>query len=318
VALAGIQQVGRNVGTNYLAGQKLPICVFDIDTNLADGALATTLLYHDFWSAIASGAKGVGIWSSFYMTAALRAQANVAASQITGSEQLGDVILNGVDASNVGFNITSGTTQTVSYASVSYPSLNVLAKVRNGNLYVIAVNSTDQTITANINSLPTSGSSATVLFQSRSLPVSGASVSDTFPAWGVNIYKLPLDTGTAPATPAGLSGTSPSGCEIDLSWTASTGATTYNIKRSTVNGGPYQTVATAVTGTSYSDSTLASSTPYYYVISAVNIYGESANSAQAAATTQVWTRMNDTTPAIIYGGATTYSANGTNGNIGYT
>jgi fibronectin type 3 domain-containing protein len=89
-----------------------------------------------------------------------------------------------------------------------------------------------------------------------------------------------------PAVPTGLAATAASSSQINLGWTASSGATSYNIKRATVSGGPYTTVATGVTGTTYNNTGLTASTTYYYVVSAVNGGGESANSAQASATTQ--------------------------------
>jgi fibronectin type 3 domain-containing protein len=88
----------------------------------------------------------------------------------------------------------------------------------------------------------------------------------------------------APATPTGLSA-SPSGKKkIQLTWTASAGATSYNIKRALVSGGPYTAIATGVTTTSYLNTGLTTGTTYYYVVSAVNGSGESANSSQASAT----------------------------------
>ena len=88
-----------------------------------------------------------------------------------------------------------------------------------------------------------------------------------------------------PAAPTGLTATAVSANQINLSWTASSGATSYNVKRATVSGGPYTTVATGVTTTSYSNTGLTGGTTYYYVVSAVNTGGEGANSAQASATT---------------------------------
>lgn len=42
--------------------------------------------------------------------------------------------------------------------------------------------------------------------------------------------------------------------KIDLNWTQVSGATSYNVKRSTTAGGPYTTIATSETGTTYTDS----------------------------------------------------------------
>ncbi|MCU6795140.1 hypothetical protein OB236_23825 [Paenibacillus sp. WQ 127069] len=74
--------------------------------------------------------------------------------------------------------------------------------------------------------------------------------------------------------------------KVSLNWTASTGATSYNIKRATTAGGPYTTVATNVYGSPYTDTTVTNGTTYYYVVTAVNAGGESGNSNEASATPQ--------------------------------
>jgi fibronectin type 3 domain-containing protein len=86
----------------------------------------------------------------------------------------------------------------------------------------------------------------------------------------------------APAPPAGLTA-SPGNAQVTLKWTASNGATSYNIKRSTTNGGPYATISTS-TSASALDSAVTNGTAYYYVVTAVNASGESSNSAQVNAT----------------------------------
>jgi hypothetical protein len=68
-----------------------------------------------------------------------------------------------------------------------------------------------------------------------------------------------------------------------LSWSASSGATSYNVKRSATSGGPYTTIASP-TIASYTDTGVTNGTTYYYVVSAVNTSGESANSSQVNAT----------------------------------
>jgi hypothetical protein len=87
---------------------------------------------------------------------------------------------------------------------------------------------------------------------------------------------------TAPAAPLNLTATG-GNQQISLAWTASTGATSYNVKRAATNGGPYTTVASPA-GTSYTDTTVTNGTTYYYVVTAVSTSGESANSNLASAT----------------------------------
>lgn len=90
-------------------------------------------------------------------------------------------------------------------------------------------------------------------------------------------------TTAVPPVPAGLSATA-GNARVDLSWAAAAGAGSYNVKRSTTSGGPYTTIATGVTGTTYADTTVSNGTTYYYVVSAVNACAESANSSQVSAT----------------------------------
>ena len=85
-----------------------------------------------------------------------------------------------------------------------------------------------------------------------------------------------------PAVPTGLAATA--GIEqATLSWQPVNYATTFIVGRATVSGGPYTTVAT-VRGTGYLDTDLVGGTNYYYVVSATNSAGRSANTAQVSAT----------------------------------
>lgn len=90
------------------------------------------------------------------------------------------------------------------------------------------------------------------------------------------------DFSTAPGIPSGLTATATSG-QIGLTWTAASGATGYNIKRSETDGGPYTNLGTS-TSLAYADTAVTTGTTYYYVITATNAAGESANSNQASAT----------------------------------
>ncbi|MEY4917472.1 MAG: hypothetical protein RL616_1385 [Verrucomicrobiota bacterium] len=84
-----------------------------------------------------------------------------------------------------------------------------------------------------------------------------------------------------PAAPTGLAAL-PGHNQVVLSWSASSEATSYFVKRASVNGGPYSAIANPV-ATTYTDTTAVNGTTYYYVVSATNSVGESANSAQVTA-----------------------------------
>jgi poly(hydroxyalkanoate) depolymerase family esterase len=85
--------------------------------------------------------------------------------------------------------------------------------------------------------------------------------------------------------PSGLTAAAISASQINLTWNALTNATSYNVKRSTTNGGPYSIIAGVVAATNYSDTGLAGGTVFYYTVSAVVSGSETPNSAQASATT---------------------------------
>jgi fibronectin type 3 domain-containing protein len=73
----------------------------------------------------------------------------------------------------------------------------------------------------------------------------------------------------APGKPGNLS-VAPTTNEVKLTWDAASGATSYSIKRATVSGGPYTTVASDIEGTTYMDAATSAGGPYYYVVTSRN------------------------------------------------
>ncbi len=203
VAESGVHAValaGATIGSNYLSGQKTVVAVLYL-ADPGNGLLPSPAQsYHDIWSAIASGAQGISVWAYWHgvhdnpvLTNNLN-QFNLAASQISGSE-IGRVILYGKPNPNASFAVTSGPTNTDSFLpgdgyTWQYPSLNVLCQTWSNGVYVFAVNSTSNTVAANITNLPATTGPATLPFERRSVPVSGRGISDTFPPWGVHVYKM--------------------------------------------------------------------------------------------------------------------------------
>src|SRR5205085_1512368 len=83
-------------------------------------------------------------------------------------------------------------------------------------------------------------------------------------------------------TPIALSA-SAGNAQVALNWNSSPGAISYRLKRATASGGPYTTIASPG-GTNSLDTAVANGTTYYYVVSAMNPNGESADSAEVSAT----------------------------------
>jgi chitin-binding protein len=123
--------------------------------------------------------------------------------------------------------------------------------------------------------------------QDQVAPVQSATANRVFArnTTGIVSAFLQIVPADVPAAPTGLAAT-PGNSQVQLTWNASTGATSYNVKRSLTNGGPYANVATGVTATAFTDAGLTNGTTYYYVVTAVNASGESPVSSQASAMPQ--------------------------------
>jgi len=117
--------------------------------------------------------------------------------------------------------------------------------------------------------------------------------------------------GNPPPAPAGLTATA-GNAQVSLSWSASAGATSYNVMRGAASGGPYSPIGSPAT-TNYSDTGLTNGNTYYYVVTAINAASASADSSQASATptpapTSVQATVNvlanrHAISSYIYGGA---------------
>ena len=81
---------------------------------------------------------------------------------------------------------------------------------------------------------------------------------------------------------------------VDLTWTAISGATSYKVYRSLTAGGPYTTLVGSPSSNSFSDTSAAAATGYYYVVNAVFSGGTGPNSNEASGT-----RTGSTVPAGV-------------------
>jgi hypothetical protein len=88
-----------------------------------------------------------------------------------------------------------------------------------------------------------------------------------------------------PAVPSGLAATPAEG-SVALSWSAASGAASYKVKRATASGGAYTTLTNTVS-TSFADLLVYNGTTYYYVVAAVNVAGDSADSGEVSAKPQL-------------------------------
>jgi uncharacterized protein YjdB len=204
--------------------------------------------------------------------------------------------------------ITGGLGGDGQYATVAYPSTNAAGSLTFSGLdsdkqYLFQIGFSDKRVGAagcpySVLATLTLSDDTTALMP---LSIGAATTSDDYALLTVTVSgttSLKLDLPTAangvgpiiggfavhasPPPPTELAAT-PANQTIALTWTASPGATGYNVKRSTTSGSGYSTIGTP-TGASYNDTGLTNGTPYYYVVSATNGTGESVNSAELVAT----------------------------------
>jgi fibronectin type 3 domain-containing protein len=121
--------------------------------------------------------------------------------------------------------------------------------------------------------------------QSLNLPLENATQSALAGAQNafLAVFGVPSQV-SAPAAPAGLSATGGNAL-VALSWTAPSGASSYDVYRGTLTGGESATaIATGIATTYYTDRSLANGTTYYYRVDATNSGGISPLSGEVSAT----------------------------------
>ncbi|HYY69059.1 MAG TPA: hypothetical protein VE734_04955 [Terriglobales bacterium] len=205
------------------------------------------------------------------------------ASNLTATEGIVAEEFSGVASASVvdqstAISDSSGATTALSTGSVTTTNANDLL------VYEITA-STDESFTAGSGYVvPTNGSNARQAMQYRTVASLGsytASISWTAPASADGVFVALRGANSATPPPA-----SPVQHSVTLSWNGSTSTVVgYNIYRSTVAGGPYTMINTALNApTNYTDFTVQSGKTYFYVTTAVDASNnESAYSNQVQA-----------------------------------
>ncbi len=123
-----------------------------------------------------------------------------------------------------------------------------------------------------------------ILFGGRKIPELMKGVGEGIRSFKEGVSGASQGTPTVTAqvsAPSGLTAKAGRG-QVSLSWSASAGASGYNVKRSSSSGGPYALIASTA-ATSHSDEGLASAA-YYYVVTSTSSQSESGNSIEVSAT----------------------------------
>jgi hypothetical protein len=93
-------------------------------------------------------------------------------------------------------------------------------------------------------------------------------------------YPVATSAPVAPTISRALAGDG----KVLILWQGVPLATSYNLKRALVSGGPYKPVTSGLVGASFTDTNLSNGTTYYYILTATNQIGESAPSPEVSAT----------------------------------
>lgn len=144
--------------------------------------------------------------------------------------------------------------------------------------------------TAIASGLAATSYAATGLTPSTTYTFTVVAVSSAGASSPSNAASAATQAAPPPAAPSGLAATATSSSQINLSWTASTTAgVTYRLYSGLATGAESNLVASGITGTSFSATSLNASTAYYFIVKAVASGSAGASSAasnEATATTQ--------------------------------
>lgn len=108
-----------------------------------------------------------------------------------------------------------------------------------------------------------------------------ANISASYNGSRRSAFQITTGTGNLPDVPS-VTATGSANL-ITLDWAFASGVN-YNIKRSRNSGGPYTTIFSGLNTSTYHDRDVINGSRYYYVVRAVNNFGESGDSAEVNAT----------------------------------
>lgn len=202
-----IELAGFKIGSEYLNGEKTPVAVLELfyggEKTKAVKIMTPKGAYHDFWQCIVSGARGILIFSYWHKRDKPQYEKNWqaycrAALQITGKKRLGQMVLYGKKLPGVRCEIIKGPRQTQEFIphgtkldKISFSSIDYFVKTWKKNIYIVIVNSVEETVSVRISGLPDNIANAVILFKNSTVPIKDKSLVMSLRPLDVNILKLP-------------------------------------------------------------------------------------------------------------------------------
>ncbi len=241
------------------------------------------------YSPSSSSASGVAQYR--YSALALSARVSIVSASEAPNSQIdlmntsdAAVVLEWSTASQIILGATTGVGQAWACSSGCSSTYAVSTPVATGQVWQVSWDPATLTVIGTQYS-----SSGTQLQQwTFAVPSADSPGSSVYPSVGASA-QLSSSFGVSsiiagpPSAPTGLTATAGDG-SVALSWTASSGASSYTVLESTSSGGTYSSVASGITGTTYTVTGLTNGTTYYFEVEAVNGSGTSSPSGSASAT----------------------------------
>lgn len=193
--LAGVYG-GVHLGTDHEQGGRTPMIAgrcANVPGLDADEA------YNFVFSALAEGARGIGVWSYFYGnepgSTCLPGYAAAFNVLRDTTHPLGRALLHGSRDRSLEVVVTAGQAETEPFiptytAPQRLPSVAATLVLYEGRRYIIAANSRDDAVTVEFNHAGRAGD-VEVLGESRTVPMVDGMFSDTFAARAVHLYAVP-------------------------------------------------------------------------------------------------------------------------------
>ncbi len=193
-----IKSHGLKLGKDYLNNEKTVIAILELFEQ--ENLLTKEGTWHDFWLAIACDVKGIQVFSHFYRnnSLTLKASWNILnkAIKLLKENRIDEVLLLGDDI-HLQYEVLEGPELAPSIKiqedSYDLPSLKILTKTYNDTLYVIAVNSSDESIIYKLKDIPPLIIESENLISGEIMELNHQALIDTLLPLGVSIFKLYSD-----------------------------------------------------------------------------------------------------------------------------